>query len=159
MNMEDNGEIELYVECEQWSREVANIKSLLQTCLQALWQVLPSYRKQTISVLLTNDEKMQALNQAYRNKSAPTNVLSFGSAGPAPAPLGDIALGFETCHRESVDRGISLTDHLCHLFVHGALHLYGFDHEKSEPALEMEALETKILCYAGCRDPWGGEQA
>jgi len=146
--------IELCVEHDQWQQDVQNIAGLLQECLQALWQILPDKQHRPISVLLTDDSKMKELNQSYRNKPTATNVLSFSAMDCAGAPLGDIAMGFQTCKRETVEQDISLADHLCHLFVHGVLHLYGFDHQTHELAKQMEALETKILLIAGRRDPW-----
>jgi len=119
-----------------------------------------------VSLLFTSDEEIHALNRDWRGKDKPTNVLSFpmlarddllalSPDGP-PVMLGDLALAWETCAREAVEKGISVEDHAAHLLVHGLLHLAGHDHELSDAdADRMEALETKALAEMGIADPYG----
>ncbi len=112
-----------------------------------------------ISVLLTDDKAVAALNKKWRGKEGPTNVLSFsGDDGSAahcdPVFLGDIVLAFETLEREAAGDGKPFWDHLSHLVVHGVLHLRGYDHETDEEAAEMEALEIELLAGLGIPDPY-----
>lgn len=115
-----------------------------------------------ISLLFADDAALAALNAAHRNKKGPANVLSFalwadapgGARAPgAPAPLGDVALAFETVRREAEAAGKSFTAHASHLIVHGVLHLLGHDHMKPAEAERMERLETGILAALGVADP------
>jgi probable rRNA maturation factor len=119
-----------------------------------------------ISVKLSDDAEVQALNAAYRSKDAPTNVLSFpmvqidlidtldiGDDGETL--LGDIILAHETCAREAQEKGVSLADHTTHLIIHGTLHLVGYDHENDAEAEAMEAIETRALASLGLADPYG----
>ena len=111
-----------------------------------------------MSLLLTGDAEVQALNARWRGQDKPTNVLSFpaapaGRLAEAPA-LGDIALAFETLAREAEAAGVPLADHYRHLVTHGFLHLIGYDHETDEEAERMEALETRILARLGVADPY-----
>ena len=69
--------------------------------------------------------------------------------------IGDIAIAYETCVREADESGISTHDHVTHLFLHGVLHLLGYDHEKDNDANEMEMLEIKLLAASGIADPYG----
>ena len=86
-------------------------------------------------------------------------LLALSADGP-PELLGDIALAYETCAREAVERGVSLEHHAAHLIVHGLLHLAGHDHETSSAEAEaMEALETKALALIGIADPYGDRNA
>lgn len=122
------------------------------------------------SVLFADDAELQALNREWRDKDKPTNVLSFpmleaaelaelDEAGP-PVLLGDIALSFDTCARESAEKSVSLQHHASHLVIHGLLHLAGFDHEIGEAAAEeMEALEIKALAVLGIGNPYDGSAA
>jgi probable rRNA maturation factor len=109
-------------------------------------------------VALSSDAEIAKLNAAYRDKNAPTNVLSF----PAPASAnesgfhGDIGLAFETVAREAGEQGVSLVDHLQHLVVHGLLHLEGYDHQTEAEAEAMEAIEVRILAKLGVADPYAG---
>lgn len=117
-----------------------------------------------ISVLLTDDRAMAALNEQWRGKEGPTNVLSFPgddrpSAPGAPVFLGDIVLAFETLEREAAGDGKPFADHLAHLVIHGVLHLLGYDHETDDEASEMEALETELLAGLGVPDPYREDAA
>ncbi|HSI41586.1 MAG TPA: rRNA maturation RNase YbeY [Xanthobacteraceae bacterium] len=112
----------------------------------------------TIVVLLTDDAGLRALNRHWRGKDSATNVLSFPAPEVARAAgephLGDIAIAFETVEREAAADGKRLADHLTHLGVHGALHLLGYDHEITEDAEAMEALERAVLARLGVADPY-----
>ena len=112
-----------------------------------------------ITVALTDDVEMRELNRTWRSKDEPTNVLSF-PAGDAPgeeAMLGDVVIAYETTEAEAVAAGISLSDHVSHLVVHGVLHLLGFDHLDDAEAEQMEDLERKALASLGIADPYGRE--
>ena len=118
-----------------------------------------------VSVKLTDDAEVQALNRDYRGKDAPTNVLSFPmvqadlletlcNSDDGEVLLGDIVLARETCAREAGEKHIPLADHATHLIVHGVLHLLGYDHMVDHEAEEMEALETRALAALGLSDPY-----
>jgi probable rRNA maturation factor len=114
-----------------------------------------------VGVVLADDAELRRLNHAWRGQDRPTNVLSFavaepGSAVPAGAPvlLGDVVLAFETVAREAAEQEKPLADHLCHLVVHGVLHLLGFDHEEAAAGCVMEAREVEILRGLGVPDPY-----
>ena len=120
----------------------------------------------TASLVFADDKELHALNNEWRGKDKPTNVLSFPmlereelvalpTEGP-PELLGDIALSLETCAREALEKGVPLEHHAAHLIVHGLLHLAGHDHELGEAEAEaMEALEVKALALIGVADPYG----
>jgi probable rRNA maturation factor len=121
-----------------------------------------------VSVRLTDDAEMQRLNNDYRGKDRPTNVLSFpmhdaevlarwAESGETDLLLGDLALGHETVLREAAGKGIALEAHVTHLLVHGTLHLLGHDHLDDVSAEAMEALETRILATLGLDDPYADQ--
>ena len=116
-----------------------------------------------VSVRLTDDEEISALNSTYRNRDTATNVLSFPGcsadelgmlADGAPMLLGDIVIAFGVVAREAEAQGKTLTDHLSHLLVHGMLHLLGYDHIETEDAETMESLETSVLAGLGIANPY-----
>ncbi|MEM8577398.1 MAG: rRNA maturation RNase YbeY [Pseudomonadota bacterium] len=117
------------------------------------------------TLLATGDAQVTQLNADHRDKAKATNVLSWPSADRIPgAPLvpdawgelhlGDVALAFQTCSREAADQDKPVADHVCHLIVHGLLHLLGYDHETDSDAAMMEGLEREILGKLGLPDPY-----
>jgi probable rRNA maturation factor len=105
-----------------------------------------------LTVLLTSDDRVQVLNRKFRGKDKPTNVLSFPAR--EKGYLGDIAIAHGVTAGEAEAAGLTLTDHLLHLTVHGVLHLLGYDHERSQDAEIMEALEAGILADMDIANPY-----
>ena len=112
-----------------------------------------------VVVMGCDDARIAELNGRFRDKAAPTNVLSFPAAelapgNPPPEELGDVALSYDTCAREAVEQGKSMGDHTVHLIVHAVLHLLGHDHAEDDGANLMEGLERTILAGMGLPDPY-----
>jgi probable rRNA maturation factor len=115
-------------------------------------------------LLLSDNERIRALNNTFRGRDEPTNVLSFPSVEPdvlaavgadgSPSALGDIVIALETASAEAALESKPLADHLRHLVVHGTLHLLGYDHATAGEAAEMEALEVRVLATLGIADPY-----
>jgi len=117
-----------------------------------------------IGVRLTDDAEIRVLNRDWRGQDKPTNVLSFALDEEAPSGvpvtlLGDVVVAFETCLREAEEESKPLADHLCHLVVHGTLHLLSYDHDVAEDAEIMESLERRILMGLGIPDPYADSVA
>lgn len=119
-----------------------------------------------VSVRLTSDDEVHALNRDYRYKDRPTNVLSFPMIQPdllasvgensddGEVLLGDIVLAYGVCVAEAGERGVSVADHAQHLIVHGMLHLLGHDHMDDAEADAMEAIERDAMTALGLHDPY-----
>jgi probable rRNA maturation factor len=118
-----------------------------------------------ISIRLTSDSEVHALNRQYRGKDKPTNVLSFpmvqpdlietlANADDGEVLLGDIVLAYETCVREAADRNVPLEAHATHLIVHGVLHLLGYDHMNDAEAEAMEGIERHVMAALRLHDPY-----
>jgi probable rRNA maturation factor len=105
-----------------------------------------------VSILFTDDAAMRKLNEKWRGKDSPTNVLSFPQA--QGQLLGDIVLSAETVRREAALADKPLEDHMAHLIIHAYLHLLGFDHEAEADAGKMEQLERVALKKLGLDDPY-----
>ncbi|RZJ18439.1 MAG: rRNA maturation RNase YbeY [Brevundimonas sp.] len=110
-----------------------------------------------VVIALADDAAVRDINTRFRDRDAPTNVLSFPAAESAFPHLGDLILAYGVCAREAVEQGKTLADHLSHMVVHGVLHLLGRDHEVDAEAEEMEAEERQILAGLGIADPYGHE--
>jgi probable rRNA maturation factor len=108
----------------------------------------------SLTVLLSGDAKLKALNRDFRAKDKATNVLSFPAAPNADGYRGDIALALGVTRREAKLAGKSMADHAAHLVVHGVLHLAGHDHVRARDAKLMEKLEIEILGRLGIANPY-----
>ncbi|MCX6737900.1 MAG: rRNA maturation RNase YbeY [Candidatus Parcubacteria bacterium] len=101
--------------------------------------------KVDLSVVIVNRTKIKELNRIYRGKNKPTDVLSFNYSDKLkglPKNLGEIVL----CPLEiniDIDKEIGLT----HIFIHGLLHLLGYDHENQKEAKIMQLKEQKYLTF------------
>lgn len=106
-----------------------------------------------LAVLLVGDARMRELNNTWRGKDRPTDVLSFAAdAGPAPVPLlGDVAISVDTLRRQADDGGWTEEEELVRLLLHGVLHLLGFDHECEADARVMHAEEARVARLLGER--------
>lgn len=118
-----------------------------------------------VAVRLTDDGEVQALNRDFRHKDAPTDVLSFpmvqgdlldtlANSDDGEVILGDIALAAGVVARAAEAKGVTLTDHVSHLVVHGTLHLLGFEHGDESEAAAMEEIERDALAQLGVADPY-----
>ena len=102
---------------------------------------------QEISIFLTNSEKMRQLNLRFRKKNKPTDVLSFpiNIVKKKIGYLGDIAISYEIVNKRSKKSNFNYE--FDKMWVHGYLHLLGYDHKKIKEFEKMHKLEKKILNY------------
>ena len=116
---------------EGWGEWVADVEKAASFWLSCLAQ-----ESSELSILLTGDDEIHHLNQTYRQRDRPTDVLSFSQReGEFPGPeaiLGDVVISIETADRQAAERGHSLRAEILELLAHGLLHLLGFDHELSD---------------------------
>lgn len=126
----------------------------LEKVRQAVKATLCNQRVETaeLAVLLTNDERLHALNQQFLGIDKPTDVLSFGSGEEALAAeagqmpyLGDIAIAVPYAAAQAAAAGHPLLAELQLLAVHGTLHLLGYDHGSAEEKSAMWAVQQAIL--------------
>jgi probable rRNA maturation factor len=117
-----------------------------------------------LAVRIVDEEEGRALNRDYRGKDHATNVLTFAYDEGVPQPASgdeetapleaDLVLCAPVVEREAREQGCSLEAHYAHLLVHGTLHAQGHDHEQTDEAERMEALESAILLRLGFADPY-----
>lgn len=103
-----------------------------------------------LSILVVDDQKIEALNTEYRGRQKPTNVLSFPMREGGPpylSPLlGDVVISADTTQKEADEAEITFEERFSQLLIHGVLHLVGYDHELSEAdAQQMEKKSLEIL--------------
>ena len=106
-----------------------------------------------VDVSIVDNLKIQEVNRDYRGIDRPTDVISFAFYDDkkeviyddAPNSLGMIVISFEKAIEQAKEYGHSLKREMSFLFVHGMLHLLGYDHMKKEDEVEMFALQDEIL--------------
>ena len=131
-------------------KEYKIVKAKLQKRAQAILNALGSPEGE-LSILVVDDSEIKTLNKNYLNRSGPTNVIAFPMkegdfSDINPQLLGDVVISIETAGREALQSGISTEERFTQLLVHGILHLFGFDHEKSEQdARKMEKKSNELL--------------
>lgn len=144
-------ELDLRVDDDSWTA-ISELERVCEAALVAGANVASA--KGEVSLLLCDDAAMAELNQTWRGKSGPTDVLSFPAGAEAKPFLGDISVGYGIALRDAESAGKALDQHLSHLLIHGLLHLMGFDHIDDTMAAEMEALEITALASLGWPDPY-----
>lgn len=110
-----------------------------------------------VSICLVSKIKSAELNEQYRHKIGPTNVLTFDYPAMPGIPaeiLGDLIICSEVVITEAQAQNKPIQAHWAHLTIHGMLHLQGYDHETESEAQQMEQLETKLLQRLGYADPY-----
>ncbi len=143
--------IESIIDKTLWDRQlINNFQKNLSQILNEIYKCsysINANKKIYVSLSFAGDKKITELNDIYRKKNLPTNVLAFPSLNKTKNEifLGDIIFSAETIFKEAKKDGKSFINHLIHLFIHSFLHLLGYDHLTKDKAKIMERLEIKIL--------------
>jgi probable rRNA maturation factor len=163
-------DIDIVINDDQWQQAGFDPETETSLAIQAALngarypKPLTKARPLELSVNLTSNAEIQALNRTWRGKDKPTNILSFASIDdpdfrlaaslPGPFHLGDLVLAWGVVAAEAAEQRKTLHDHFAHLLIHGTLHLLGYDHEVEAEAETMEALEIDILKRLGIENPY-----
>lgn len=108
-----------------------------------LEKITASLSKQDVELVVTNNKEIQTINKQYRGVDAPTDVLSFPYEKMPHAPLGSIVISADFVTQKAQELGHSTQDELTLLYIHGLLHILGYDHETDSG--EMRAMEQKLI--------------
>jgi len=110
-----------------------------------------------VVIRLVDEAESADLNQQYRHKSGPTNILSFPFEAPPGVDmdlLGDLVICAPLIVKEAAEQHKAVEQHWAHITVHGVLHLLGYDHIEEQEAERMEALEIAILQTLNIANPY-----
>ena len=141
----------VFVDFPKWKNKIKNPKKYIVKKIKKLQKI--SYFKsknQEFSILLTNNQKMKKLNFKFRKKNKITDVLSFplNHKTKKNIYIGDIAIGFEIINKRSKVSDFSYE--FDKMWIHGYLHLIGYDHKKNKEHAKMAKKEKLILNYLNC---------
>lgn len=122
--------------------EIEN-KTSLDFDVALLEKITTSLSDKDVELIITNNEEIQSINKLHRDIDAPTDVLSFPYEDMPHAPLGSIVISADFVTQKAQELGHSTQDELTLLYIHGLLHILGYDHETDSG--EMRAMEQKLI--------------
>ena len=132
-----------------------NYEEIYSYLIEKAFKVLNLSFDPVVSVSFIDNEEIHKINKQYRKIDRPTDVISFAFldnedrakeyASGMPVILGDIYISLDKANEQAKEYGHSMKRELCFLFVHGLLHLLGYDHMKKEDEEIMFPLQDKIL--------------
>ena len=111
-----------------------------------------------LNLIFVDDKKIKHINQIYRKKNKPTDVLTFvtffNNNKFNNEAYCDMFFSAEMIKKDAKKNLINFYDHLTHLIIHCFLHVNGYDHKKNSDFLKMKSLEKNILKALGIKDPY-----
>ena len=111
--------------------------------IDLLKKIVNSLTNKDIELVLVDDLKIKKINKEYRNIDKPTDVLSFPFEDTPGAILGIIVISIDQALKGAKRFGHSIDDEIALLFIHGILHLLGYDHEIDDG--QMRKKEEEII--------------
>ncbi len=168
--MKNKINVYLTMEDKRWEKVLPDASALVQqtadVATKRVWNdvwFLDENKTFSVNLCLSNDEAVHKLNREFRGVDKPTNVLSFANyeddsfedmLEADAVELGDVIVALETLEREAEEQAVSLKAHFMHLWLHGLLHILGYDHMEESDAEVMEGLEIEILATLGIENPY-----
>ena len=143
---------DVVVENKLWNKKIKNPSNYIKKKIKKISKFNSLKKKRfSLTILLTGNSKMKYLNKEFRNKNKTTDVLSFPNLSSVDLKkktnteiyLGDIALNYEIINGRSKDSNFNLE--FDKMWIHGYLHLLGYNHKKFKDYKIMKKTEDKIL--------------
>ena len=144
--------VDVVVENKLWNKKIKNPSNYIKKKIKKISKFNSLKKKRfSLTILLTGNSKMKYLNKKFRNKNKTTDVLSFPNLGIVDLKkrtntktyLGDIALSYEIINRRSKTSNFDVE--FDKMWIHGYLHLLGYDHKKIKDYKVMKKIEEKII--------------
>ena len=140
--------VDIVLDYSNWKKRIKNPKLYIKKKTLKLNKLkLFKNKSNNYTIFLTNNKKMRQLNKKFRNKNKPTDVLSFPFQNKIKNTkntyLGDIAISYEIVKKKSKNSNFLLE--FDKMWIHGYLHLLGYDHKKNKEYNQMRKLENLIL--------------
>jgi len=147
--------VNIIVEEPKWKKEMPTIEKILKKNFKKIYSSISRTSKKKnleISVLLTNKTKIKKLNKAFRKTPKDTDILSFPQYEKTfflkkkvaiinKVYLGDLAFSYDYIKKQKTN----FVEYVNKIFIHGCLHLVGYEHDNLKSYKEMRSLERKLL--------------
>ena len=151
--------INVEIEDKSWCKKIKNPKKYFKQKLKKISNIIKFFKNKnvTFTILLTNSLNMKKLNNKFRKKNKSTDILSFPLAKKIKISkntyLGDIIISYNYLDKPRSQNLKSFKEKVTKLFIHGFLHLLGFDHKKNkdyskmlkEENLLFKSVQSKII--------------
>ena len=145
--------VNIQINSKPWKTKIKNPKTYLSRKLKKIPKFIRFFKNKnvTFTILLTNSFNMKKLNKKFRKRNKSTDVLSFPSFKPKDLKkikvnkiyIGDIAISYEIINKRS--KNIFFNLEFDKAWIHGLLHLIGYDHIKNNDYYKMNKIEKRIL--------------
>ena len=145
--------VNVEINCKSWHKKIKIPKKYFYKKLSKISKTVKFFKGKniTFTILLTNSLNMKKLNKKFRNLNKPTDVLSFPffslndlkSNKEKNFYIGDIAISYEIISSRSKKN--NFFNEFDKVWIHGLLHLLGYDHIKNKEYFKMNSIEKKIL--------------
>ena len=141
--------IDVVSECNLWTGKIKKPDIFFNSLVQALPKKYRFIKKNvSLTILLSNNKNIKKLNKKFRNKNKPTDVLSFPLEKKLNLKknlyLGDIVISYEFMNNPKSLKNLEFKNNVTKIFIHGFLHLLGYDHVKMKDFKKMIKEEKKI---------------
>lgn len=139
----------------EMNEEFDKYEEIYQKLMEKTFKKLNIKKDYEVDVNLIDNERIHEINREYRHVDRPTDVISFAFLdhvdgevtikGDIPTLLGEIFISIDKAEEQANAYGHSLLREMSFLFVHGLLHLLGYDHMTKEEETVMFSLQEEIL--------------
>ena len=141
--------INVFSEEKAWSKKIKNKKRFFKKICNSFPKKYRFLNKKiSLTLLLSNNKNIKKLNKNFRNKNKPTDILSFPFKNKTEISketyIGDIIISYNFINKPKSQKKKVFEDKLIKVFIHGFLHLLGFDHLKNKDYLKMLKEENRI---------------
>ncbi len=142
--------VNVFSEEKAWSKRIKNTDLFFKKICKAFPKKYQfSNKKVTFSLLLSNNRNIKKLNKHFRNKNKSTDILSFPLDKKIKISkntyLGDIIINYNYLDKPRSQDLKSFKEKVTKIFIHGFLHLLGFDHKKNKDYFKMLKEENHLL--------------
>ena len=144
--------INVFSEERAWSQKIQNKKYFFKKICNAFPKKYKFLNKNvSLTLMLSNNKKIKRLNKNFRNKNKPTDILSFPFSKKLKISkntyLGDIIISYDYLDKPKSQDLVSFKQKAIKIFIHGYLHLLGFNHMKNNDYLKMLKEENHLYKY------------
>jgi len=145
--------VNVEINSKSWHKKIKNPKKYFSKKFKKISKFVKFFKRKniTFTILLTNSMNMKKLNKKFRNKNKPTDVLSFPFYSSNNLKIikqkklyiGDVAVSYEIINSRSNKNNFFLE--FDKVWIHGLLHLIGYDHIRNKDFYKMDKIEKRIL--------------